>query len=334
MTTDSTDKHWYVLRAIFKKEIAVRDGLRRAGFHCYVPMDYRLETVQGRKVRRLIPAVTELVFVYANEEAINDYKLHSKETVYWVTRPHGHKHVKITVPDKAMEDFIRVTQQMELSITYFRPDELILNKGDRILIHGGPFDGIEGVMMKVKGKREKQLIVSIPHLAAAAVTIMPDMVELISKTKTTSRNCQQDTRELIHLSTQMLTAAPDRVSQAMEYDMMYQTIRRLYKSLLPIRGYLPALEGELSLALLMAEDVTDVITPQTRDRFKKALSNLSDRSLLKVRMQLIGGTLLNDLSLLNQSQSMITRWKNDSLSINQRHIIEEADSFAHIIDRP
>ena len=321
------DKHWYVLRAIFKKEISVRDNLRRAGFLCYVPMTYCLKTVNGHKVRRLEPAITELVFVYASKDAINDYKQHSKDILYWMTKPSAHDREKIIVPDKAMDNFIRITQQKEQAVTYFRPHELCLGKGDHIMIHGGPFDGVEGVLLKVKGKREKQLFVSIPGIATAAVSIRPDIVELISKQ--TCKSCEglHDAKELIRLSTQMLTAAPDRISQAVEYDMLYQSISQLYRSLFPLRGYLPSQEGELSLSLLMAETVINTITPNTRERFMRSVSRLGDRSLLKLRMQLIGGALLNDAVLVNQSLAIMSLWKVDSLTVGQRHVVEDANRF-------
>lgn len=321
------DKHWYVLRAIFKKEISVRDNLRRAGFLCYVPMTYCLKTVNGHKVRRLEPAITELVFVYASKDAINDYKQHSKDILYWMTKPSAHDREKIIVPDKAMDNFIRITQQKEQAVTYFRPHELCLGKGDHIMIHGGPFDGVEGVLLKAKGKREKQLFVSIPGIATAAVSIRPDVVELISKKTYKSLERLQDAKELIRLSMQMLTAAPDHTSQAVEYDMLYQTISQLYRSLLPLHGYLPSQEGELSLSLLMAETAINTVTPNTRERFIKSISSLGDRSLLKLRMQLIGGTLLNDAVLVNQSLAIMSLWKADSLTAGQRRIIEEANRF-------
>ena len=327
------DMHWYVLRAIFKKEIAVRDHLRQAGFHCYVPMTYSLKTVNGHKVRRLVPAITELVFVYAAMDAINDYKLHSKDTIYWMTKPGARKREKIIVPDKAMDDFIQVTQQQELGVTYFNPQELRLDKGDRIKIHGGPFDGVEGVLSKVKGKREKQLFVSIPGIATAAVSISPDIVELVYKQTLKSRESLHDAKELIRLSTQMLTSAPDRVSQTVEYDLLYQSINQLYESLIPLHGYIPSLEGELSLGLLMAETVISTITPNTRDRFMKSVSRLGDRSLLKLRMQLIGGTLLHDMDLMNQSLSIISHWKADTLTVGQRHVLEDANRFGHLAEK-
>lgn len=270
---------WYVLRAVFHKELIVRDGLRRAGLYAYVPMHYKVETVKGHKVRRLVPAISELVFVHASLESIRDYKLRSKETVYWLTTPKGERREKIIVPDKAMQDFIRVTQQSEQSVTYFRPEDLNLNKGDHIVIHGGLFDGVEGVLLKVKGKRDKQLIVSIPDIAAAAVSIRPDMVELKTPHVTPSPDSQRDARELIRLSTQMLTAAPDRLTQEHEYNMLHNEITRLYNALYTLKGYLPSLEGQISLSLLLAERTFGSVTDTTLQRCQAAVSRLRPSKL-------------------------------------------------------
>jgi ribosomal protein L24 len=235
--------------------------------------------MRGHKLRRLAPAINELVFVYATSSAINDFKLSSKETVYWLTKPCGERREKIIVPDKQMDDFIRITQQAEQSVTYFRPEELNLSKGDHILIHGGPFDGVEGILMKVKGKRDKQLIVSIPDIAAAAVSIRPDIVELKSPHVTPSSDSQHDARELIRLSSQMLTAAPDRITQEHEYNMLHNEITRLYNSLLSLKGYLPSLEGQISLSLLLAERTFGSVTDTTLHRCQAAISRLRPSKL-------------------------------------------------------
>lgn len=270
---------WYVLRAVFRSELKVRDALRRAGFHCYVPMCFRVETIQGHKLRRLVPAITELVFVHATLEAISDFKLHSKDTVYWLTKPTGNKHEKIVVSDKAMDDFIRITQQSEQAVTYFRPEEIRLDKGDRIRIHGGAFDGVEGVLMKVKGKREKLLLVSIPDLAVAAVSIKPDVVEVVAQQPEPSHDVLGDSRELIRLSTTMLTSSPDHETARHEWDLLYREIQRLYQSLLSRKGYIPATEAQLSLSLLLAERALDSVTDTTLQRCRAAASRLRPSKL-------------------------------------------------------
>lgn len=277
---------WFVLRAIFKKELAVRDELRKAGLRCYVPLRYQVMLQNGHKVRRLVPAITELVFVYGNEEQIAVAKSRLRETCYWLTKPVlGQKRrEKIVVNNQDMDYFIRVTEQTEQAILYFLPHELCLSKGDRIRIHGGAFDGVEGVLMKVKGKREKQLLVSIPDLAVAAVSVKPDVVEVLTHQDEASHNVLGDAKELIHLSTTMLTSPPDQGTARHEWDILHREIQCLYQSLLPRKGFIPATEAQLSLSLLLAERVLGAVTDSSLHRCRAAASHLRPS---KLREQLL-----------------------------------------------
>lgn len=320
---DQDNKHWYVLRAVFHGEEAVRDMLRREGFHCYVPMTYRVQLEHQRKVSRLVPAISELVFVYGSLTDISDFKLHCKKTLYWLKRPSASGLEYIIIPDKEMDDFIRITLQHEREVTYFKPEELKLSKGDHIRILGGPLNGVEGVLLKIKGKRERQFVVSIPGIAAATISVSPELVELKSKKVTRSNNLSGDTKELIRLTTQMLLSPPDQDTQSAEFDMLCFEIRRLYESLKHLRGFLPAQEGELSLSLLMAEHALADIRQETILRFRKALSALGDRTLLSVRMQCIGGTLLHDSTLVAIAQNTLASWQSTGLSPRQLSLITD-----------
>ena len=300
----SDNSHWFVLRAVFNQEIKVRDKLRSLGLRSYVPMCWRLTTVKGHKVRRLVPSITELVFVFGEEEIIGECKSRLKETVYWVMTHHDGQHEKLIVPDKAMNDFIRITEQSERSITFFRPDELQLNKGDRILIHGGPFDGVEGILQKIKGKREKQLLVTIPNIISVAVSIRPEMVELVSRKISRSVDMSHDSKELIRLSEQMLTAAPDKTYQENEWNMLYSEIRHLYESLRMLKGYLPRLEGQMALALLMAEAALgQPFSQNTCQRYEAALAKLKKDSSLEKKMRQVKDQFFEDFELFSKKNS-------------------------------
>lgn len=274
-------EQWFVLRAIFKKELAVRDALRQAGLTCYVPLRYRVETQRGRKVRRLVPAITELVFVRGTEEAVRNAKGMLRETCYWLVRPvQGQQRPeKIVVSDRDMQNFIRVTQQTEANVLYFRPDEVSLSKGDHIRIHGGVFDGVEGVLLKVKGRRDKQLVVTIPDLAIAAVSIHPEVVEVVDEHPEGSRDIPGDTRTLIRLATTMLTAPPDRDSARHEWNMLHREIVRLYHALRVRKGIIAATEGRLALALLLAERVMGTVSDETRQRCEAAVARMRPSKL-------------------------------------------------------
>ena len=243
-------------------------------------MCYHVETIHGKTVRRLVPAISELVFVHATSEDINEFKLHSKDTIYWLTRPSvGHRREKIVVSDRDMDSFIRITEQTERVVSYFRPEEIRLEKGDRIRIHGGAFDQVEGVLMKVKGKREKQLVVNIPDLAVAAVSVKPDVVEVIAQQREASRDILGDAKELIRLSTIMLTSPPDKETSRHEWDLLYREIQGLYQSLLPRKGYIAATEAKLSLSLLLAERVLGFVTESIIQRCRTAASRLRPSKL-------------------------------------------------------
>lgn len=274
-------ERWFVLRAIFKKERAVRDALRRDGIRCYIPMRFHIETQCGHKLRRLVPAITELVFVHGTEEQISEAKAKLRETCYWLTKPvlGKKRREKVIVSDRDMENFIRITEQTERAVTYFRPDEVSLAKGDCIRIHGGAFDGVEGVLIKVKGKREKQLVVSIPDLAVAAVSVKPDVVEVVSQQRPASHNILSDTKELIRLSTTMLTSPPDKDTSRHEWDLLYREIQGFYQSLQPRKGYIPSTEAQLSLSLLLAERVLGSVNESTLQRCRTAASRLRPSKL-------------------------------------------------------
>lgn len=285
---------WFVLRAIFKKEMAVRDALRKSGLYCYVPLRYRVETQRNHKIRRLVPAITELVFVRGTEETVRDAKARLRETCYWLTRPvqGQERREKLIVSDRDMENFIRVTEQMEREVTYFRPDEVCLANGDHIRIHGGAFDGVEGILIKVKGKREKQLVVAIPDLAVAAVSVKPDVVEVVSQQRPASRDILGDAKELIRLSTTMLTSPPDKETSRHEWDLLYREIAGLYQSLQPRKGYIASTEAQLSLALLLAERVMGDVCEATLQRCHTATSRLRPS---KLREQLLDEIKKNTL---------------------------------------
>lgn len=80
-----------------------------------------------------------------------------------------------------MHEFIRVAQKYEEDLTYYKPEEICLTKGIKVRVHGGVFDGVEGTLLKVKGKRSKRIVVTIPGIVAiAAAYIEPELIEIIS----------------------------------------------------------------------------------------------------------------------------------------------------------
>ena len=182
MNENREDKIWYSLGCTSpQRELRVRDDVRKYGLEAFVPLRYTVKTVRGQKRRALVPALSGLIFAKGSLEEVKDYLKEAHYPVYIKRSTFSNKEDYLTVPTKAMEDFIAVTESHEEHVTYFRPEEISLQAGDRIRIKGGLYDGREGVIMRIKGKRNRQLVVQIPGFIAAAVEISPEMLEFTRK---------------------------------------------------------------------------------------------------------------------------------------------------------
>ena len=73
-----------------------------------------------------------------------------------------------------MQQFIKVCQIQNDSVTYLSPDEVDLAKGTPVKIIGSAFDGVEGLFMKVKNGRKKRVVVLIQGIIAALLAEVED----------------------------------------------------------------------------------------------------------------------------------------------------------------
>ena len=63
---------------------------------------------------------------------------------------------------------------------FFDPSEINLAKGTRVRVIGGEFEGYEGVFVKVKGARDRRVVIAIQGVMAVAMaTIHPDLIQSI-----------------------------------------------------------------------------------------------------------------------------------------------------------
>ncbi len=314
---------WYVLSANYRNEVKIRDDLRRLGFDCYLPMRYELKERRGKKRRLLVPAINGMVFVKNIKSAIEEYLVTTKLPAYFRMSGISGQKKPIVVPDRDMENFMRVTQQVEENLTYFQPDEIKLRVGDKIRVHGGIFDGVEGVLMRVPGKRSRQLVVSIPEISAVAVSLSPEVVELVDQPVMKSADIDGDLKSLSELAFRKLFAAPDRITQENEYNILVHELRRTLQRVQPFKGYTAQREAELALAVFMATKALDVDDQQAAERLKAAIGSLKDTSILRLRLQLYYAALIPDAALKAVIGEKLNGWMKAPLSAQQRRFKEE-----------
>ena len=313
---------WYVLKTFNCQEIIIRNDLRRFGFDCYLPMTYRLIQTGKQKLRRLMPAVYGFLFVHSTKTAIEDYIAKTDFHMFlWANGRRGHRETMV-VNDQEMENFIRLTQHTEQNLTYFRPDEVKLNIGDKIKVIGGIFDGVEGVLVRVPGKRGKQLVVSIPEISAVAVSLSPEMVQLVEQPPVKSVDIDGDIKSLYQLAYEKLFAAPDPIQRANEHNILMYELRRTLLRLEPVKGYTPARKAELALPIFMATKALGEDMQKVSARMVAAIDGLKDTSMLKLRLQLYYALLTPDATLLDSIRQRAAGWKS-GVSEQQRKFKEE-----------
>lgn len=170
---------WFVLNA-YKAERKAEDELNNCPqFQTFVAKRYAIRTYHGRQQRELVPVIANIVFVRATYHDIDTFQSQRNYINFATYLSDGRRKI-MTVPDQQMQNFISVANHIEEDITYYRPDEINLKKGERVKVHGGIFDGIEGYLMKVKGKRSRRIVVLLDGIAAVAATeIQPDLIEIL-----------------------------------------------------------------------------------------------------------------------------------------------------------
>ncbi len=177
------DMAWFVLKTIFSSEMKVKVLLDERGIENFIPMCYKIKVVKHKKEKKLLPAINDLIFVHSTKKEIEDFKadilLNYNYSTYFLTRKEGTKRKIEIVPNKQMEEFIKVASHYDDDIVYFAPEEIELKKGTKVRIVGGIFDGVEGTLLRVKGKKHKRIVLQIPGLSVATSYVTPDLIEII-----------------------------------------------------------------------------------------------------------------------------------------------------------
>ena len=175
---DKNKVHWFVMIAYKREKDAEAALSGDDGLEYYIAKRYIVKTIRGIKKRVMVPSIPNILFIHASHAEIIKFK----EKYNFIKFMIWHKTTGteyLVVNDAEMENFIRISSSDAESVKYYQPDEINLKKGTRVRILGGEFDGVEGVFVKVDGKRSKQVVVVIPDLLAVSVYVHPDLIEVL-----------------------------------------------------------------------------------------------------------------------------------------------------------
>ena len=77
------------------------------------------------------------------------------------------EHAIMMVADRKMENFMRVASRTDDSVMFLDNETVIGKEGKRVEIMGGAFEGVTGVIRRVK--RCKRVVVEIEGVASVAI---------------------------------------------------------------------------------------------------------------------------------------------------------------------
>jgi transcription antitermination factor NusG len=346
---DEKEVRWYVIGSVTRRrELKIRDELRRDEHECFVPLQYEVRKVGGQRRRIMVPAVPGLIFLRGTLEGVKEAIKFRSDGLYIRKSTFSNKEDYLSVSEHDMRNFIAVSEQAGEKITYYNPDEIHLQVGDKIRVNGGMFDGREGVIMRIKGKRRRQLVVSIPGIVYAAVELEPELLELISpekngdtkektpkenapKERHRNKNIDEDKKLLFELAHRLLFEVPTSYQHEKEYYLWISELRRVRERLLPFKGYIAAQEAELALPLYLAAVKLGEDVEAAEQRVRKVMDRLNDISFQKLHIRLYLAQLAGDEDSRRFVEEQIASWKGVRLSARQKEFIAKAQL---VLDSP
>ena len=171
-------KTWYPMRVTYGREMKVKGELDRLEIENFVPMKCRVvesRTDGTTELRReLVPAISNLVFVRSTQERVTELK-RTNEVLeplrYMLDFTNGDGPVIMTVGEREMENFMRVASKTDDSVMFLDENTIVGKEGKRVKIMGGAFEGVEGVIRRVK--RCKRVVVELEGIMSVAIAHVP-----------------------------------------------------------------------------------------------------------------------------------------------------------------
>lgn len=320
---DNAIEQWYVFAVSYRKEMEVRDELSAHGFQAYLPMRYCLRERLGKKTRVLQPAIAGLVFVRGARKDLINFKDTSRLKGYFflkrqLMRDGTMKYLQIR--DSEMVNFQKVNDVEGAQLTYFKPEELNIAKGSKVRIMDGPFEGVTGIVQRLPGKKGQFLVVSLPGVAIAAVSLKPQYVKPITVAVRKSVNVDKDIQLLTRMAVGLIMG--NDYCKLGNNDLIVCEIRQTMNALETCKTYLPNDKARFFFAFYAARLALEEATDKPRLELIKVLPRLKANNLILPMSHLLFYYENQNEEELEKANEIINKWKLGSYTEPQKNIIE------------
>lgn len=203
----NSKQNWYLLRFSQMSVKRMREKLEATGLEFFLPSYTVVENRRKTMIRVERALMFNMLFVRSTLSRCVEFVVANPNVNFMVKHSEDHPSVSlnqlksdvddgfaydeatfryvIVIPERQMEMFIKAVQVRESGLVpYMKPTEVDLEKGDKVRIVGGAYDGIEGILESQQGKDGGTVFVHLQNFLATRTTeIRPEFIKIIEFAK-------------------------------------------------------------------------------------------------------------------------------------------------------
>lgn len=172
---DRNQQLWFPLRVSYShmtRLMSLKQEFDKLQLENYVAMTYKKVGFS----MQLVPAISNLIFVRSSYQILSEVKHesrfdHIRYIMHEVYDDHSSYSEPLYVPDRQMNDFIRVSSVHDNRIAYMDNLEYAFREGIYVEIMDGYFTGVRGIVKRINGS--KGVVIPIHEVAAVAIRNVP-----------------------------------------------------------------------------------------------------------------------------------------------------------------
>ncbi len=172
-------EQWFVMRDLTRPNAKLPAYLLldKLNFRYFTPMIWKLFCHQGKRERRQVPFMHDLLFVYSCRSILDPLVEQIPTLQYRFLRKTYRQPMVVRTQD--MERFMQAVHATD-SPRFYLPSELTaLSCGRKIRIIGGSLHLCEGKLLTIRGSKVKRLLVELPGLLSVGVEVKPEYIEFV-----------------------------------------------------------------------------------------------------------------------------------------------------------
>lgn len=178
---DKTTMKWFAMRDLKRKNAKepAYKMLGERGIEVFTPLTMEVIERRGKKSRKEVPVITDLLFVHTSREILDPIVAKTETLQYRFKRKAYCQ--PICVSEKEMNQFIQAVSMNVTPPKYYRPEEITPDMlGKKVRIIDGPLKDQEVRLQAVRGTRKRRILVSLADYLVASVEISPDLIQLLN----------------------------------------------------------------------------------------------------------------------------------------------------------